>query len=576
MRGRRKHYSHYLYLIIGVMVVSIVISTIFKIAGAGTESYTYFDSENENKSQTNAFFRSDLPIISSDFKSKNIWKSNNKRKTKPVRSINIISSNKSNPVSYYIKLIENYTKKDMNKFEIEFHSDIIKIIYNSTYLKLHSTNKPNLFYASFIMPVNGVYNISFKKGKKIIFSSLHNITNLDVVPENYTRLECFGDYEYRWCRAKNICWSNKRFIFFGYGNAKTNHSLMYPGSRPIPHDYTSCRVVVRFRTTDSTYPINDSVEIVHNRSFITCRWFGMQHLWHALYDYTLPLYWTERLNGGVNRSDRIFTIDENTSKKGYQFLDAFTSNEIVNVRINGGRKTCWDNAIIGFPKSEFHINQSRWTTMLDNPYEFPREAFIGFREHMISFYSGKEVMEKQCTPNKTNPRVVIAFRTSPKRHIVNKVEIVKAMSEWCPNCIIDQTYFANETFSQQLSYVCNASILISIHGSGLSHMAWMKACDNVSNTAVIEILPYKYTCRDWYEQIANGAGIKYYKWLNTIRNNTVCGRDDENLRYYEDCINGKIECLSDQCHDVLRDQLTTVDLDDFKKTFIDAVNFVSK
>jgi hypothetical protein len=67
-----------------------------------------------------------------------------------------------------------------------------------------------------------------------------------------------------------------------------------------------------------------------------------------------------------------------------------------------------------------------------------------------------------------------------------------------------------------------------MHGSQLSHMVWMKVDDPEKPTAVIEVLPYMYICRNWYQQMAEGAQIGYFMWLNTHRNNTRSGREKFN------------------------------------------------
>jgi hypothetical protein len=207
------------------------------------------------------------------------------------------------------------------------------------------------------------------------------------------------------------------------------------------------------------------------------------------------------------------------------------------------------------------------------PYEYPLEAFLGFREHMISHYCGSEVLNQACEPDPKNPRVMVVFRNTTMRDIVNKQELVDSLQLWCPYCRVDSFTYQNQSYCEQMRYFCNGSILISLHGSQLSHMIWMKIGDHEKPTSVIEILPYLYPCRDWYEQIANGAQIQYFKWVNTHRENTASGGNATEL--YDQCLKGEMPCLG-LCHDMLRDQLTIVNVTEFEEVFRHSLRYVSK
>lgn len=334
----------------------------------------------------------------------------------------------------------------------------------------------------------------------------------------------------------------------------------------MPMDYPSCRKSIRFRITSDLFPYTNAQIVLTDLSYMTCRWFSMQYLWHSLFDYTLPLFWIQKLNGGVNKSRRIFCIDDNTSKKGYQFIAAFTTEEVANVRVDevGNNNTCWTDLVLGFPKSEYDVTPEKWSNMQVLPYEYPLEAYLGFREHMIGHFCADDVLPNQCEPDPEHPHVVVVFRNASMRDIENKQELLDAIRGWCPLCTVSPFIYTNQTYCEQMLAFCNASILVSMHGSQLSHMVWMKVGDPTKPTSVIEILPYLYTCRDWYEQIANGAEIKYFSWVNTHRNNTRCGRPS--CTDYERCLAGELPCIG-ECHDLLRDQPTIVNLTEFEEVF---------
>lgn len=500
----------------------------------------------------------------------------------PVNSIGpIMKGDRTNPIVFEITFEAGVRKKEIfDSLSVIIKSDIVKLVYKQDDLKLEKTNKKNAKRVNITVPVIGEYKVSLQWNNKDIKKRhfFHNVTSLDAVPKDYSTLVCYGDkYESRWCRARNICYSDRWFTFFGVPEAtKFNRSIMTPGSRPIPMDYPSCRKSIRFRVTKNRFPPRNAAVVVKDRlSYVTCRWFSMQYLWHSLFDYTLPLFWTQKLNGGTNKSCKIYTIDENTSQKGFQFIKAYTDGDVKMLRVNEteNNNTCWHDVVLGFPKSEYVVTPEKWNSTMELPYEYPLEAYKGFREHMITHYCGSDVMKNECEPDPKNPRVVVVFRNSQMRDIDNKQELVDAVQQWCPHCRVDAITFQNQTYGEQMRSFCNASIMISMHGSQLSHMVWMKIDDPNKPTSVIEILPYLYTCRDWYEQIANGAQIKYFKWINTHRNNTRSGRKPNAL--YERCLNGEKSCLED-CHDYLRDQPTIVNLTEFEAVFRKSLAYVSK
>jgi hypothetical protein len=99
-------------------------------------------------------------------------------------------------------------------------------------------------------------------------------------------------------------------------------------------------------------------------------------------------------------------------------------------------------------------------------------------------------------------------------------------------------------------------------------MVWMRN----TKSAIIEIFPYKYDCRDWYQQIANSYGIDYFSWINTNKSNTFKGRNDRGN--YKTCINKNNTCPTEECHENLRDQPTIVDLKSFKVVFDKAMKIL--
>jgi hypothetical protein len=167
--------------------------------------------------------------------------------------------------------------------------------------------------------------------------------------------------------------------------------------------------------------------------------------------------------------------------------------------------------------------------------------------------------------------VIVAVKNTTTPGIENSQELVDAIRGWCPHCRVDSLVETDSDCERMLQF-CNASILIG-NFEQLSQMVWMKVGDSKKRTSVIEILPYKYTCRERYEQIANGAQIKYSKWMNKHRNNTRT--DSVNAQSYAACLQEQIPCRGD-CRDLLRVQSTIVHLQEFEGVFRQSLDHVSR
>jgi hypothetical protein len=444
--------------------------------------------------------------------------------------------------------------------------------FHGAHFRAKQTSMANGVYVEALFNVNGHFNASFSWSLCPLFHSTLAIDVIDRFAINQSMMQCHGgSYLNRWCEAWQVCWKWKRFHFFSPTVTWFKVRIAYPGSRPPPVDYMSCRIIFRMIANMGFLPQRCQMDNFYSEtSFLTCRWNGMQHFWHALFDFTVPLWWAMRIHNCTrDRSARIFTLDNNTSLNGYLFCEALSQHPVENIRnISRDRFSCWKHAVIGVPKAEREVKPERWPNGYDMPYEYPHESVIGFRERILQHFG----VNAPCAPDPDHPRVVVTFRMSPKRHIVNKGELIGALSEWCPECTISWHYARNETLQSQLQFVCNASILIGIHGGGLAHMLFQQPATRDAPTAVIEILPFGYRCRKWYRFGAMTARVRYFNWMNRFINNTVPFRGSTQ----SPCFSGEAECLSDQCHDLLRDQLTTVDLDDFKHVFLRAVRYVSK
>ena len=110
---------------------------------------------------------------------------------------------------------------------------------------------------------------------------------------------------------------------------------------------------------------------------------------------------------------------------------------------------------------------------------------------------------------------------------------------------------------KQIKIVAESSVILSPHGSALSHVLWMKPSSSIFKSSVIEILPYNYHCRDWFHSAANVANVNYYSIMSTPTeiNPNLPKEKSERISY---CRNHSEKCITGLCHDYLRDQNLSV------------------
>jgi hypothetical protein len=141
-------------------------------------------------------------------------------------------------------------------------------------------------------------------------------------------------------------------------------------------------------------------------------------------------------------------------------------------------------------------------------------------------------------------------------------DVRDAMIEGCPHCYVDVVELHNLDVKSQVRLISSASVLVGFHGSGLAHVMWMPESSPNHTTHLLEVLPYRYICRDWYQTAAAAAGVNYHMMMNRGPPNGTGSRSG-----MENCWNRPELCATLGCHDRLRDQPTIVELDTFAEVW---------
>jgi capsular polysaccharide biosynthesis protein len=172
-------------------------------------------------------------------------------------------------------------------------------------------------------------------------------------------------------------------------------------------------------------------------------------------------------------------------------------------------------------------------------------------------------MPTEVIGKEQKPLALLIDRGAGSRNIRNTDEIFRAMVEGCPHCQVEIVRYHIMSTEEQIRITSRASVLVGLHGSGLTHVVWMHPSAPEHPTHMIEFLPYRYSCRDWYHTAAIVAGVDYHIVMNKNP------PDDVHDSGLANCWNRSEICATLNCHDRLRDQATTIELDTFTETWLE-------
>lgn len=126
-----------------------------------------------------------------------------------------------------------------------------------------------------------------------------------------------------------------------------------------------------------------------------------------------------------------------------------------------------------------------------------------YRKEFITKLSQR--MKNYWISNKSNyklfKRIYISRKNSKRRRLENENELISILKDY-NFTIID---FDEINFDEQLNYVLNCEILMSVHGAGLTHMLWMK-----QNGVVLEIRAKDNYDDNCYFSLASDLDHDYY------------------------------------------------------------------
>jgi hypothetical protein len=366
----------------------------------------------------------------------------------------------------------------------------------------------------------------------------------------YSRLRCHhtSTYSTRWCEFVNVAYFDHTFTFLSPVRFKFPNPFIVPGPRAPPFDkssdrFTSDPVVLPLKISQ----IPRSLEVVPDFCYI----YGVFHnyfmLWHTVFDFIVPLYaFMKMLNRSETRDNRRVYVRSDGVWSFHAMMKVLSAYPVTIID-QASPSLLMHRGTIGIEKLEKDTRLNRtYDESIGFRYDFNRSIGTGLREDLLTVLG----FATDAVGDRGKPLAVLIDRKGQPRNIQNSDAVRELMETHCPHCSVVAVELHNMEVEPQIELISRASVLVGLHGSGLAHAVWMRESAPNHTTHLVEILPYNYTCRDWYHTAAIVAGVQYH----IVMNEKVPAGS-----HLGTCWARPEMCATLGCHDALRDQPTRVE-----------------
>jgi hypothetical protein len=375
--------------------------------------------------------------------------------------------------------------------------------------------------------------------------------------DDYGQMRCHNKESFpsRWCEFRNLAYFDHHFFFFTPAVFEFPVPFLVPGPRAPPFDKAPDRFVIEpIVLRARPFEIPRVLTVVKEFSYIYGVFHNYHMLWHTMFDFIIPLFYFIRVRNGTDtvhtrrvyvRSDGVWAF--------HAMVKTLTMHPVV-VLDDENPSLLMRHGIVGIQKLERDMRENRtYDDSIGFNYDFNRTVGIGLRQAILRELS----IPDNVVGENGKPLVLLIDRGSGTRNVENIQPLRTLLVEQCAHCEVRVVEFHSMEVEEQIRQTSRASVLVGFHGSGLAHTLWMAESRPNHTTHLIEIIPYKYLCRNWYQTAAAVAGVQYHRIMN--RNRPDSSRDTR----LDECWDRPEICATQQCHDLLRDQRTAVELDTF-------------
>lgn len=470
---------------------------------------------------------------------------------------NNIQTNDDNVIKYHFALKTKWERQSI--FFPIGSANILSKSDKKIALKFHLPFVDN-YSAKLVCAVPGfIPRSSYKDLKRYILKSFSiDLESKELYDsKEYSKMKCYhkDNWLKRWCLFSNIPFFGNHLYFLSPAVFHMPEPFIVPGPRAPPFDRESDRlenepVVLNFNKSSLEVKLTE----ITDYSFIYGTFHNTQMLWHMGLDFLVPLYNHARLLGYdfVKNKNATKIYLKSSGIWIYDPLVSFISDKSVDIIYERQSSLFINKGCLGIEKLESNPKLNRGPDdMIAFKYEVTRENVRGMRELLL-----KSLKFEDKLGENGKPLVLIVKRESSNRKVINMNTIIEKIKESCYFCDVRNLKFEDLSITEQVEVASKASVLIGLHGSGLTHVLWMRESTPELKTSLFEILPYGY-CRDWYKTAANAAGVEYIPIMNK---NPPTNVEDSHL---QSCIKNLKACNSVNCHDILRDQSIDLEIDTF-------------
>jgi hypothetical protein len=358
------------------------------------------------------------------------------------------------------------------------------------------------------------------------------------------------------------------FVFSTEADFAFPKPFLSAGARSAPFDREESRLIYEPIVIHAPIAmVTSNVTYVANLSYVISRFFNSLMLWHTAFDFLVPAFHTFAVVEGPAMSpERRVFIRDHEHNAYPQLLRSISVHPITFLFHDNVTRT-FARVVVGLAKLERNPSAARnGDAMLSIHYDFRVDTALTLRS---------EVFRALAMPlpvlDANDPIVIIIERAGTARRFLNIDEVEQFMMSRCDFCDIRRVDFAQLTVEDQIKVAASALVLVGVHGSGLSHVLWMESRSNNAPTAMIEVMPHQYKCRDWFHGAADVARIKYYEVMSGSRGVNPNLTEKELARLRE-CWQRPEWCPTAICHDILRDQNISLEIGSFSSVWMEVVN----
>lgn len=346
-----------------------------------------------------------------------------------------------------------------------------------------------------------------------------------------------SDWETRYCRAKDVCFVGGMYTVTSPYSIDFNNKMVLLGSKTLPDDFSVGRLENRFKYQ---YEIPKGIPFMKNKSLLFTIFYHMEMEWHQYFDFLIPTYLSLKRNGKFSKDVHLY-IPYISCESVPPAIIALSNYNVECL----ARPFCFEDAEFGLVKMTSHKSDQ---TVI---YDFPDVSIQEFREIYFDFFN----LPDKKPETKRKPNILMVSRNLSRR-IINEKEVLEAIGEIVPHDSLKLLDFSKLSQKDIIKELKNTDIFVGAHGSALSNMIWMK-----EGSIIIEIFPYRFTCRDWYQKAAGLSRVKYISYYPVSEEEAPDEQDD----LLRKCFDGVLECTNILCTDRLRDQNIRVDINSFKQ-----------